>query len=43
MPPSAVTQNIENILNELVDLAKEISWQKAERVNWFLLVTDDKI
>ena len=31
------------ILNELVDLAKEISWREAESAHWFLLVADDKI
>lgn len=42
-PSPAVTWKIESILNELVDLAKEISWQEAESAHWFLLVTDDKI
>lgn len=36
------TWEIENVPNELMDLAKKISKQSLERANWFLLGLYDK-
>ena len=38
-----VKYKLESILNEWVNLAKEISRQNVQRANWFLLAVYDKV